>query len=343
VIREPERRSSRLARRLGELARRRSLGESLEGWNESDDLSPLRAAGSAPYAKPEVAADVTSGTRVPVGIDELLEGGVLADVNGSVFVHERLRSSIERFDPAWGRLRASRKPSRRVLRTGIPGPEWLWQSDGDDGWRAPWESENGAAGELESLPEEPPDARRKELNALAGMGLERVLFLDLETGGLGGACIFLAGVMRRQGDDYVVRQYFARDYGEEAALVARVAREIAEADALVTFNGKSFDLPLLRDRAVRHRLPSPSVATHVDLLRHARAAWAEQLPDCRLTTLEAYVCHRRRSGDIPGDRVPALYHDFVRQGGAERLLPVFHHNLLDVLTMEELLRRLYAE
>lgn len=355
MIREPERRSSRLARRLGELARRRSLRESADLGVDADGEAPMRAAGSAPYTMAAAGADADPSraaaeiARVPVGIEELLAGGVLVDAHGSVFVHERLRSSIERFDPAWGRLRSARRASRRRSRTGVPGPEWLWQDAGDEAWRPAWERDALTAPDAQ--PEtgvEPPsedglETLHEELRALVGLDLTRVLFLDLETGGLGGACVFLAGVMRWSGSDYVVRQYFARDYGEEAALVARVAGEIEGADALVTFNGKCFDLPLLRDRAVRHRLRPPAAILHVDLLRHARAAWARHLPDCRLTTLEAYVCHRRRSGDIPGDRIPALYHDFVRQGGAHRLLPVFHHNLLDVLTMEELLRRLYAE
>lgn len=62
--------------------------------------------------------------------------------------------------------------------------------------------------------------------------------------------------------------------------------------------------------------------------------------DCRLQTLELYVCRRRRSGDVPSEEVPGLYHDFVRRGDPYRLIPVFHHNLLDVITMHEILRAL---
>ena len=66
------------------------------------------------------------------------------------------------------------------------------------------------------------------------------------------------------------------------------------------------------------------------------------MPDCRLQTLEMFVCKRRRSGDVPSAEVPALYHDFVRRGDPYRLVPVFHHNLLDVITMGEILRALCA-
>ena len=68
--------------------------------------------------------------------------------------------------------------------------------------------------------------------------------------------------------------------------------------------------------------------------------WRSRLPDCRLQTLERYICRRWRSGDVPSDEVPALYHDFVRRGNPYRLVPVFHHNLLDVITMGEILRAL---
>jgi uncharacterized protein YprB with RNaseH-like and TPR domain len=179
-----------------------------------------------------------------------------------------------------------------------------------------------------------------ELERLLRVPFERVLYLDLETGGLGSSCIFLAGTMRWIGEDYVLRQYFARHYGEEAALIDRLAEDLREADAVVTFNGKSFDVPLLRERGARNLIRVSFPPVHADLLHHSRAAWKGKVPNCRLTTLEAYICQRRRSGDVPGDEVPGLYHSFVRDGGGDRLVPVFHHNLLDVITMDELLRRL---
>jgi uncharacterized protein YprB with RNaseH-like and TPR domain len=78
----------------------------------------------------------------------------------------------------------------------------------------------------------------------------------------------------------------------------------------------------------------------VDLLHPARRRWKDDLPDCRLQTVERHVCRRRRSGDVPSDEVPALYHDYVRTGDPWRLVPVFHHNLLDVITMGDVLQAL---
>ena len=91
-----------------------------------------------------------------------------------------------------------------------------------------------------------------------------------------------------------------------------------------------------------HRVPLALPPRHLDLLHPARRRWRGQLCDCRLQTLERHVCRRMRSGDVPSDEVPALYHDYVRHGDPYRLLPVFHHNLLDVITMSEILRALCA-
>src|SRR5216117_667111 len=85
---------------------------------------------------------------------------------------------------------------------------------------------------------------------------------------------------------------------------------------------------------------SCSLPRHLDLLHPSRCRWKGRLADFRLTTLELALCRRRRSGDVPGEEVPGLYHDYVRSGDPYRLVPVFHHNLLDVITMGEILRAL---
>jgi hypothetical protein len=185
-----------------------------------------------------------------------------------------------------------------------------------------------------------PDADEVELTALAGAGLRHALFLDLETGGFASSPVFLAGTMHWNGEDFVMRQYFARHYGEEAALIAALAEAARGFQFLVTFNGKSYDTPFLRGRAHVHGVSLGLPPRHLDLLHASRRRWAKHLPDCRLQTLEFHVCHRRRAGDVPSEEVPGLYHDFVRRGDPYRLVPVFHHNLLDVITMAEILRAL---
>ena len=173
-----------------------------------------------------------------------------------------------------------------------------------------------------------------------GARLEHALFLDLETCGLSSSTVFLAGTMHWNGEDFVLRQYFARHYGEEGPLLRALNESMAGFEHLVTFNGKTFDVPFLQGRAVVHgeRLALPP--HHLDLLHPSRRRWRGEFTDCRLKTLESRVCGRHRVGDVPGEEIPGLYHDYVKHGDPYRLVPVFHHNLLDVITMSDILRAL---
>ena len=175
------------------------------------------------------------------------------------------------------------------------------------------------------------------------------VLLDLETCGLAGSMIFLVGLLHETGHDFVLTQLFARDYSEEPAVLAFLAKILTGKRVLATFNGKSFDWPMICDRATIHRIDvappvtdlAPPDATetkfvHFDLLHHARRRFADVVPDCRLTTLERDICHRRRVGDIPGSEIPAAYHDFVRSGDATQMHSVLHHNAMDLVTLLEL-------
>ncbi len=165
---------------------------------------------------------------------------------------------------------------------------------------------------------------------------ETTLFLDTETLGLGSQMIFLVGLASVTGERVVVEQIFAADIDREGALLAGLADRLSRAQRVVTYNGRSYDLPLLRDRAARHRIrpwPRPS---DVDLLHAARRAWKTRLPNCRLVSIERHVFGRERSGDVPGGDVPRLYRQAIRGGDRRILAPVFLHNALDLLSLVEL-------
>ena len=179
--------------------------------------------------------------------------------------------------------------------------------------------------------------RVSSLVGAAGHDPSRLLFVDLETCGLTSVPLFLVGTMRLMGDDFEICQLFARDYSEERSVLGRVRELTVEAGGFVTFNGKSFDIPYLRDRMAFHRLEFVPPRVHLDLLHAARRKWKGRLPDCRLTTLETFICQRYRSGDVEGSEIPGLYHDFVRTGNFAPLVPVFRHNVMDLMTMAELL------
>ncbi len=166
------------------------------------------------------------------------------------------------------------------------------------------------------------------------------IFVDLETTGLSCSPLFLIGIMTWDDGELVVRQFLARDYSEERATIARFASTFRDRKLLVTFNGKSFDMPYVRMRAATTQVDVPEDPAHFDLLHVCRRAWKDSLPDCKLQTLETHICRRPRYGDIPGDRIPEAYHAFVRSGDAREMINILHHNMLDIVTMADLMVRL---
>ncbi|OGV71204.1 MAG: hypothetical protein A3K19_11725 [Lentisphaerae bacterium RIFOXYB12_FULL_65_16] len=169
-----------------------------------------------------------------------------------------------------------------------------------------------------------------------------VVFMDLETTGLSSSPLFLVGAMVWERNGLEVRQFLARNYAEEAAAIGCFLDECARHRFLVTFNGKSFDLPYLRMRAAANGIPFEMEPFHFDLLHECRRIWKGVLPNCSLQTLERHVCGRGRSGDIPGMEIPDAYHAFVRTGNAWQMVDILRHNLLDLVTLADLMTRLPA-
>jgi len=158
--------------------------------------------------------------------------------------------------------------------------------------------------------------------------------------GLGSTPLFLIGTLALEDSLLVARQYLARDYAEERAVIALFAESLRDRRLLVTFNGKSFDLPYVRVRSSYHRAPALPELPHFDVLLEARRIWRSRVPNCRLKTLEELICGRLRDGDIDGADIPEAYHRFVRSGDAAELSLIVRHNRLDLLTMAELLLRM---
>jgi uncharacterized protein YprB with RNaseH-like and TPR domain len=162
-------------------------------------------------------------------------------------------------------------------------------------------------------------------------------FLDTETTGLSGSvstCAFLVGVGRITEDGFRVRQFFMRAYAEEASLLDALSRHLRKFQILVTYNGATFDQPLLESRYRLHRASSPFARLpHLDLLHASRRLWKLRYDSCRLADLENQVLGFERVGDIPGAMIPYVYFEYLRTKWIERLVPVFHHNQLDILTL----------
>jgi uncharacterized protein YprB with RNaseH-like and TPR domain len=190
---------------------------------------------------------------------------------------------------------------------------------------------------------EPTVVMEPDFASLVAALPDRMLLLDLETCGLAGSAVFLIGLLRFVDGVPIVELLLARNYAEEGAIFESLWEIVAECDVLVTFNGKSFDWPMVLDRSIRHRLAGRRKnggPLHVDLLHHARRRWRRQLPDCRLQTLERLVCRRCRTDDIPGHRIPAAYSEFVRTGFERDMDAILYHNSADLVTLFDLALRL---
>jgi uncharacterized protein YprB with RNaseH-like and TPR domain len=170
--------------------------------------------------------------------------------------------------------------------------------------------------------------------------LRRALYLDTETTGLAGGTgtvAFLVGLARFEDESFCLEQLVVPQLGSETPVLARLAQRIAAASCIVTYNGKSFDWPLLRTRFVLARLPVPALPPHVDLLHVCRRLWKKRLASVRLVDMEREVLRFEREDDLPGSEIPARYFEFLRGGSPERLSPVLEHNQNDIIALAALL------
>ena len=169
---------------------------------------------------------------------------------------------------------------------------------------------------------------------------ERLLFLDTETTGLSGGAgtvAFEVGVGWIEPRGMVIRQYIMRDYSQEGAMLRDIASLIEQAKTLVTFNGKSFDLPLLESRMVMNRIRTHVTnMPHLDLLHAARRVYKLRLGRCNLTALEEAVLDKGRCDDLPGAQVPERYFTYLKTGEFALLEDVLRHNFDDVRSLAEL-------
>ncbi len=175
---------------------------------------------------------------------------------------------------------------------------------------------------------------------IAACDPRRAVYLDTETTGLSGGAgtvAFLVGLGWWDEQGYVLEQLLVRALGEEAPMLARVSERLAGASMIVTFNGKSFDMPLLRTRFVMARMDPPTTPPHLDLLHVARRVHRERVGlGCRLVAIERDVLGFVRHDDVESGDVSACYLHFLRTGDARALLGVIEHNAWDVVAMAAL-------
>jgi len=182
------------------------------------------------------------------------------------------------------------------------------------------------------------DDRLKEID------INKTIFLDTETTGLAGGAgtyIFLVGVGYFEGDQFCVRQYFMRDYNEERALLSALNDLLSNFKAVVTYNGKTFDLPLMESRYIMSGMKmSLKDPYHFDLLYPARRLWKRRLESCSLSTVEREILKVIRDDDVPGYLIPEIYFRYLRTKDARAIKQVFEHNLQDILSLVALVSRM---
>lgn len=181
-----------------------------------------------------------------------------------------------------------------------------------------------------------------EISDISKFNAQDYVYIDIETTGLGlgtGTFAFLIGFGKYSGEHFSVNQFFLRDPGEETAALAALSEEISESPIIVSFNGKSFDLPILNNRFILNGLTNPLInAPHLDLLHLSRRLWKERLPSRTLINLEGQILSAQRSQeDVPGWVIPQLYKDYLYTGDATLIKSVVYHNAKDILAMVGLL------
>ncbi len=176
----------------------------------------------------------------------------------------------------------------------------------------------------------------EQLKILKDLPTDDICYLDIETTGFRGSPLFLIGLMYTKDRNLVVEQLFARDYTEEAAVLGFTADVLRSFRVLVTFNGISFDVPMIMERMAYSGMTGSMPEFHVDLLHLSRKLLGRKTPNHKLQTLEAFLLNKRRIGDVPGSEIPLLYHEYVRTGDAADMAGIIHHNRQDLVTMLQL-------
>ncbi len=177
-------------------------------------------------------------------------------------------------------------------------------------------------------------------NLFKNFRLDNNVFLDVETSGLSGGVgtfAFLIGIGYLDNYKFCIKQFFLPDLPREKALLTELSSILANFDSITTFNGKSFDLPLLTSRFRLQMLKEPFFKLHLDLLHVARRVYKRSYEDRSLSSLEEKLLGTPRIGDIAGSLIPEIYFNFLRTAEVSLLNKVIKHNEIDVFSMLKLL------
>jgi len=174
--------------------------------------------------------------------------------------------------------------------------------------------------------------------ALTGLA-EKIALFDLESLGLFGRPLVLLGLAWPKDEGLLIEQYVIRSITEELAALVAATEALERAGALVTYNGRAFDINYLEERLSYYGINRRIGRPNFDLLYHARRRFKDHLPDCRLETVERYLLGRERPLDIPSALVPDFYNTYLEEGNIGPLVAIIEHNRQDLLSLAALLDR----
>lgn len=173
---------------------------------------------------------------------------------------------------------------------------------------------------------------------------EHFKFMDIETLGLFNVPIILIGVAEIKNNNIISTQYLVKDLVQEPASLEAYLSHLDETSAHVTFNGKFFDVPYIRNRLQYYKISTNKLdIPHFDLLNYARVLWKDKLPNCKLQTIEKYVFGLERKGDVPGEYIPDYYNTYLLEDNIGPLVPIIDHNRQDIVSLASFFKKIYAE
>jgi uncharacterized protein YprB with RNaseH-like and TPR domain len=178
----------------------------------------------------------------------------------------------------------------------------------------------------------------------ASAQLDDWIFLDIESTGGSSDPLFLVGLLFPHTQGYAIELHLARHYEEEPSVLTATIGRMTGRRIIATFNGKSYDVPVLRDRSLLHGLRDFPTLNHLDLLHLSRRVYPRgTISNHKLKTLEREVLDFAREGDVDSSDIPRIYHGFIRHGDARELMLVIKHNIMDLQAMYDLLLRILDE
>ena len=172
---------------------------------------------------------------------------------------------------------------------------------------------------------------------------EDFIFLDIETLGFFNVPIILLGIATVSGNEITVTQYLSRNVAEESGVLDAFSSHVGPESVFVTFNGQTFDMPYISNRMKYFGFKRNLQKPHFDMLHFSRRTWSDELPNCKLTTLENHLFGIEREDDIPSGLVPDFYKTYIKTQNIGPLVPIIEHNRQDIITLALIFSRLHDE